>query len=260
MESKNNFGLIIAILVLCLLVVGLGGFIVYREVFNRDTNEEILNNENESSDNGEIDLIEFEEFEIGQRVQVRLNDDLIETFYVLRDSGSDEEYLTLFAPRNIGNSAFNNDLTDGNEFNGSLIQNKLNQLTYGWINVRNRRLITVEEMINTGLTKTERSCVGLHDCVYVDLLFARADSWLLYTFTNEMGMELNEMFWTMTKGENDWGGHLTNAYVYYVHMGGEINTYIVGYAPGSQWNPDGTLGSNSGIRPVVEISKRHVER
>ena len=42
-------------------------------------------------------------------------------------------------------------------------------------------------------------------------------------------------------------------------MNGMLQGDIVGYAPGSQWNLDGTFFSNFGIRPVIVISKEYVK-
>lgn len=199
----------------------------------------------------------FKIYNIGDKVTVELSQNIKGDFYVLKKSSSSEENVTLFAEKNIGTSAFNNDYSDGNEYNGSLIENKLNDLTKLWTNVIEKRLITVEEIENTGLTEriTENRCIQ-DDCPQ-EYTYIKKNSFLLYPLSNDES--LNEIYWTMTKvdsSDNTTGN--TNRYVYYVDLSGCIDNHIVGYMTGSQWNEDGTFFENFGIRPVITISKEYI--
>ena len=117
----------------------------------------------------------------------------------------------------------------------SLIKSKLEDITKSWDNVLEKRLITVEEIKDTGLT-TDVPAVMFDGSTVIN---TQVSSWLI----NEQ-----ELYWTMSKGE------LTEQYVYVV-MNGMLQGHIVGYALGSQWNLDGTFFSNFGIRPVIEVDK-----
>lgn len=199
----------------------------------------ILSDKLIEEDYGSVDEEVYEEYKVGDKVVVNVNDNLKKEFYVLKDSSSDDEMITLFADRNIGYSAFNNDSVDGNNYENSLIKSKLEDITKSWDNVLEKRLITVEEIKDTGLT-TDVPAVMFDGSTVIN---TQVSGWLI----NEQ-----ELYWTMSKGE------LTEQYVYVV-MNGMLQGHIVGYAPGSQWNLDGTFFSNFGIRPVIVISKEYVK-
>lgn len=190
-------------------------------------------------DNGIIEDEVYKEYKTGDKVVVSVNDNLEKEFYVLKDSFSEDEMITLFADRNIGYSAFNNDGVDGNNYNNSLIKSKLEEITKSWDNVLEKRLITIEEIKETGLT-TDVPSVMFDGSTVIN---TQVSGWLING---------QELYWTMSKGE------LTDQYVYVV-MNGMLQGHIVGYAPGSQWNLNGTFFSNFGIRPVIVISKEYVK-
>ena len=106
----------------------------------------ILSDKLIEKDYGSVDEEVYKEYKVGDKVIVNVNDNLKKEFYVLKDSSSDEEMITLFADRNIGYSAFNNDSVDGNDYENSLIKSKLEDITKSWDNVLEKRLITVEEI------------------------------------------------------------------------------------------------------------------
>ena len=211
-----------------------------------------LDDEQDIEDNDEPSYYDdtetsYKEYRVGEKVTVKLNNVLEQDFYVLKNSTEDDSTVLLFATKNIGYSAFNNNFTDGNEFEGSLIQTTLNDLTKNWTNVKEKRLIKVEEILETGLIHEERESrcpEGNCEAVYT---YVNEDSF----FYNE-----NEFYWTMTHEEdstNDKG------YVYMVSLGGSIEAHIVGYTPGGEWNQDGNFFQNFGIRPVIEIDKEYIK-
>lgn len=238
MNEKKNSGVLVAFLIIFIFIsVCLAGYIVYDKIILKD-NQNNISSEQSKEEVQEEEKEEFAAYNIGDQVAVQLNDSDTETFYVLKQSSTTEEFVTLFAPKNIGTSAFNNDLTDGNEYHGSLIESKLNELTTSWTNVKEKRLITVDEIVATGLTSKQQCGPSENDvCDFIN-----EDSWL----------NSNEIYWTMTKATND------ERYVYHVGSGGAIDIHIVGYEPGGKWNENGTLFANFGIRPVIKISKNYV--
>ncbi len=267
-EKKNNKGLYVIIAVLCLLVLGLGGYIIYDKSLSNIQKDTNTNNKNHNvykekkeskeddskkndSEEKENQKREYTPYEIGDKVTVELNDSNKSTFYVLKQSSKNEEYVTLFAEKEIGTSAFQEDYTDENEFEGSLIQSKLNELTANWTNVKEKRLITAEEIIATGLT-SKKQC-GPSESNVCDAI--EEDSWLL-----EKNGNTNNQYWTMSKAVEDAAGsYPNNRYVYIVTLDGYITGYIVGYKPGSEWNKKGNFGDNMGIRPVIVIAKEYVK-
>lgn len=195
------------------------------------------------------EIPEHEVFETGTKVSVQINENESLDFYVLNDPGLYSSKVTLIAEENIGYSAFNNDFTDGNEFTGSLIEQKLQELTLNWTNVSTKRLIEVEELEDSGYTytQTENRC-PTGDCPE-NYTYVKKDSFLY----NE-----NEFYWTMTKVTDPEITNNTNHYVYMVDLDGCIEQHIVGYEPGGQYNQQGTFFDNYGIRPVIEVFKIHV--
>lgn len=192
----------------------------------------------------------YKEYKVGEKVTAKLNNVLEQEFYVLKNSTKDDSTVLLFATKNIGYSAFNNNFTDGNEFEGSLIQTTLNDLTKNWTNVKEKRLIKVEEIVETGLIHEERESRchdGNCEAVYT---YVNQDSF----FYNE-----NEFYWTMTKVNDKETTGDTNRYVYLIDLSGCVETHIVGYTPGGEWNQDGNFFQNFGIRPVIEIDKEYIK-
>ena len=254
-KKKSNSSLII-IIILLILVLALGGYIVYDKLStnnNTSTNTSTNNAGNKEKD------ITYNSYKVGDKVTVQLNDSTATPFYVLKQSSETEEFVTLFAEKNIGTGAFNNDYTDGNEYNGSLIESKVNELTASWTNVKEKRLITVDEIEATGLTeiKNESRCVDA-SCP-VDHTYVKENTFLLYS-SNIETPNLYEMYWTMTKAsDTDSATGYTNRYVYLVDMSGSIDMHIVGYKPGSQENKDGNFFANYGIRPVIVVSKEYIK-
>lgn len=242
-KKKGNSSIII-IVILSLLVLILGGYIVYEKL--SPNNNSTPNNINTSKDNNEKEA-KYKSYNIGDKVTVKLNDSTESTFYVLKQSSETDENVTLFAEKNIGTSAFNTDYTDGNEYKGSLIESKLNELTSTWTNVKEKRLITVDEINATGLTTKEQCGPSENDlCDTV-----KANSWLIYN---------DEFYWTMTKAESNGNVKYDEGrYIYYVDLGGSITGHIVGYKPGGEWNKNGNFFDNFGIRPVIEISKKYIK-
>ena len=234
--------------------IGLTAFLVQKPEFI--VKDQIkLDDEQDIEDNDEpsyYDDVEttYKEYKVGEKVTAKLNNVLEQEFYVLKDSTKDDSTVLLFATKNIGYSAFNNNFTDGNEFEGSLIQTTLNDLTKNWTNVKEKRLIKVEEIVQTGLIHEEREnrCHdGNCEAVYT---YVNQDSF----FYNE-----NEFYWTMTKVNDKETTGDTNRYVYLIDLSGCVETHIVGYTPGGEWNQDGNFFQNFGIRPVIEIDKEYIK-
>ncbi len=240
--EKRKKGLVVALIILALLVICLAGYIVYDKVLSKDDKTaEKANNEANKED------IKYNTYKTGDMVSVKLNDSTTLDFYVLKDSSEKEEFVTLLAKNNMATSAFNNDFTDGNEYKGSLIESKVKEITADWTNIKEARLITVDEIKATGLT-TKEQCGPSEDIVCDKV---ESPSWISLK---------NELFWTMTKADNDTSIEYDEGrYVYYVDLDGVITGYIVGYKPGGEWNKNGKHFSNFGVRPVIEISKKYVE-
>ena len=245
-KSGNYKGLIVLIFLLIILVLGLGGYIVYDKMISSNSNNSKTNNtiNNNSNDKEEVS---YNSYNIGDKVTVELNDSTGDTFYVLKQSTEKEEDVVLFAEKNIGTGAFNNDSADGNDYKGSLIESRLNELTSSWTNVKEKRLITVDEIIATGLTSKKQCGPSENDlCDSIS-----EDSWLRYN---------GEMYWTSTKA-TDHGNYTYDEgkYVLYVDLDGVISAVIVGIKPGSTGNLDGHAYDYYGIRPVIVISKKYVK-
>ena len=240
-NNKSGKGLTFLVIILVLMVLGLGGYIMYSNVKSTD-NTNTTDNSN-SSDNSQ-EVTSYNSYNIGDKVTVTLNDSTEETFYVLKQSSKTAEDVTLFAEKNIGTGPFNNNYTDGNEYSGSLIESKVNELTSSWTNVKEKRLITVDEINATGLT-SKKQC-GPSESDLCDAI--NEGSWLKYG---------DEMYWTMTKAEGQ--GYDAGRYAYYVDLDGIISGHIVGYEPGSEFNPTGDFFANFGIRTVIVISKEYVK-
>lgn len=256
MENKNNKGLIVLIVILIIMILGLGSYIVYDKVI---ANDKTINDSTNNSDNVSKDEASYKSYNIGDKVTVKLNDSTEATFYVLKQSSETEQDVTLFAEKNIGTGAFNNDYSEGNEYKGSLIESKLNELTSSWTNVKEKRLITVDEIKSTGLTETKNEDRCIDGGCPADYTYVKENSFLLYPGKDFEKNHLYEFYWTMTKVNNSEITGNTNRYVYYVHMSGSIDSHIVGYKPGGEWNPDGNFFTNFGIRPVIVISKEYVK-
>ena len=188
----------------------------------------------------------YKEYKIGEKVKVKLNNVLQQEFYVLSNSDIDKSTVTLFAAKNIGYSAYNNNYTDGHEFTGSLIQTKLDDLTKTWTNVKEKRLIKKEEIINTNLVYDEKIYICADgDCEKTDT-FVKKDSFLY---------QENEIYWTMTPAKSS---TTDKGYVFIVDKDGKITESIVGYKPGEELNKDGKYFENYGIRPVIVIHKNFI--
>ncbi len=243
MKKQNHNKIIIILLVIFIILsLALGGFILYDKMIKNDSSNanNIVSNEKNKIKK------EYKAYKTGDKVTIKLNNTLQQTFYVLEDSSSIDKNITLFSEKNIGTGAFNEDYSDGNEYSGSLIESKLKELTNTWENINSARLITIDEIKATGLTNKEQC--GPSEDILCDTIVQ--DSWLLYQ---------DEIYWTMTKATSD--GNIQydeGRYVYYI-SNGVIQGHIVGYKPGSEWNKNGTAFENFGIRPVIEISKEYIE-
>lgn len=243
------------IVVLTVMVLRLTSYIVYDKVVK---NNKISNNSTIDDDVSK-DEVSYNSYNIGDKVTVQLNNSTEAIFYVLKQSSENDEEVTLFAEKNIGTEAFNNDYSDGNEYKGSPIERKLNKLTSSWINVTKKRLITVDEIMATGLTetKTENRCLE-YDCT-ADYTYVKENTFLLYPRKDLETYQINEFYWTMTKEDNLNSTSNTNCYVYLVDMSDSIDSHIVGYKPGGEWNKEGKYIDYFGIRPVIIISKEYIK-
>ena len=241
--EKNKMFYITLVLVVCVVFAGIGCFYLgtkFGENSNNVDNKEVNNKKTE-----------YKSYNVGDKVTVKLGKNLEENFYVLKNSNEDEEIITLFAEKNIGNSAFNNDYSKGNKYRGSLIENKLNELTNTWTNVKVKRLITVGEIKATGLIETvvEDRGASLGISNPVEYTYINKNSFLLEPDENDT----NKMYWTMTKVSPSDLTDDTNNYVYLVGISGCIEAHIVGYKDNQN------AFKNYGIRPVIEISKDYIK-
>lgn len=241
--EKNKMFYITLVLVVCVVFAGIGCFYLgtkFGENSNNVDNKEVNNKKTE-----------YKNYSVGDKVTVKLGKNLEENFYVLKNSNEGEEIITLFAEKNIGNSAFNNDYSEGNEYKGSLIENKLNELTNTWTNVKVKRLITVDEIKATGLIETVVEDRGASFGISnpMEYTYINKNSFLLEPCENDT----NKMYWTMTKVSPSDLTDDTNNYVYLVGISGCIEAHIVGYKDNQN------AFKNYGIRPVIEISKDYIK-
>lgn len=241
--EKNKMFYITLVLVVCVVFAGIGCFYLgtkFGENSNNVDNKEVNNKKTE-----------YKNYSVGDKVTVKLGKNLEENFYVLKNSNEGEEIITLFAEKNIGNSAFNNDYSEGNEYKGSLIENKLNELTNTWTNVKVKRLITVDEIKATGLIETVVEDRGASFGISnpMKYTYINKNSFLLEPYENDT----NKMYWTMTKVSPSDLTDDTNNYVYLVGISGCIEAHIVGYKDNQN------AFKNYGIRPVIEISKDYIK-
>lgn len=241
--EKNKMFYITLVLVVCVVFAGIGCFYLgtkFGENSNNVDNKEVNNKKTE-----------YKNYSVGDKVTVKLGKNLEENFYVLKNSNEGEEIITLFAEKNIGNSAFNNDYSEGNEYKGSLIENKLNELTNTWTNVKVKRLITVDEIKATGLIETVVEDRGASFGISnpMEYTYINKNSFLLEPDENDT----NKMYWTMTKVSPSDLTDDTNNYVYLVGISGCIEAHIVGYKDNQN------AFKNYGIRPVIEISKDYIK-
>lgn len=241
--EKNKMFYITLVLVVCVVFAGIGCFYLgtkFGENSNNVDNKEVNNKKTE-----------YKNYSVGDKVTVKLGKNLEENFYVLKNSNEGEEIITLFAEKNIGNSAFNNDYSEGNEYKGSLIENKLNELTNTWTNVKVKRLITVDEIKATGLIETVVEDRGASFGISnpMEYTYINKNSFLLEPYENDT----NKMYWTMTKVSPSDLTDDTNNYVYLVGISGCIEAHIVGYKDNQN------AFKNYGIRPVIEISKDYIK-
>lgn len=250
--SKNKNDLLLVIGILLVLVLLLGGYIVYDKLLSSSENGKDVKIEDKTDEVDQKNT--YKSYDVGDKVKVKLNNSLEMTFYVLKQSSDNEKLITLFAEKNIGTSAFNNDSKDGNEYKGSLIENNLGKLTSNWTNVKEKRLITVEEIKSTGLTEVQKEdrCQAIEGSCPDDYTYIKENTFLLYPSKDYDTFENYEMYWTMTKLEG------STYLVYYINSMREIDQSVVGYEPGSEWNKDGKTFEDFGIRPVIVIAKEFV--
>lgn len=185
--------------------------------------------------------IEYSSYHIGDKVNVKLNSELVKSFYVIADSEKSDSSVTLIADESIGFGPFNSEDKKNAVYKDSLIEKKLNDLTKEWTNVTSKRLITYDELINTGETETKEfdSC-DEDGCQKLKLTFIKSSSWLIKDKTD---------FWTMTEFPSD---EDISSVAYIVNgISGEIyvsTTYLTDDASEEDFN-------TFGIKPVIVIKK-----
>ncbi len=223
-KKMNKLSIILIVLIILDGLLGL--YLLY---------DRRIKNDSFSEDDG------YKAYNIGEKVTVKLNSKDTATFYVLKDSTFRDEYVVLFAESNIGYSAFNEDVLDGNNYKGSLIESKLKELTSSWTNIRDIRLINIDEIKNTKLYEDKMGSIIINE-----------NSFLIYTKEVE-DKKVNEIYWTMSKVED------TTDKVYYISTNGAVDPTDVGHKEGSEKNKDGKAYDSHGIRPVIVVSKEYVK-
>ena len=94
-------------------------------------------------------------YNFGEIIKVKLNDTLEKDFYVIKDEG---ETLKLLSKDSIGKSTYNQiqegygcqfygDCQPYNKYEGSIIENKIKELTRDWTNVQSVSLLNIEDLI-----------------------------------------------------------------------------------------------------------------
>jgi len=156
-NQKNNGGLIALVIVLCLLVLGLGGYIFYDKVLS---NKEPVGENDDNNGNENVTTYEYAIYNKGD--EIKLNDG--NTWIVLSDSNSNQDYITVIAkPEYSENFSYENGEKVSNEFyshdkiryDDSYTKKELEQYYLPKISLKLKevdgykiRLITLEEVLN----------------------------------------------------------------------------------------------------------------
>lgn len=248
MENKNkNNRLYILVGILCILVLILGGYIVYDKVLtNHDGN---ITNNNQSTKNNTNQNIN-KVYSKNESVEVNVGNNISEKFFVISDNGDN---LTLISQNILFKTRFYdydgddcispNELNDGNssgcivDYEKSTLKSKLLEYTKNWNNIIDVRILTVKEVADNTIAdhKCGENCFRAKK--FEKFLSLGNDSTGEYWLNNEK-----------TDGTNGFANFVSiwkdnNTNDFYINVG----QYFVN-AP-----------YEKGCKPVITISKEYVK-
>lgn len=145
-EKKNGKGSVIAIIILAILVLALGGYIVYDKVIsnkNTETNTEDVNKTNNNSNNTvDQEQTIFKSYNLGDKVNLLDSSN----WNVLETSSENDEFVTLLSIDNINtnyNITFTNALSYISTTYKTDLATKLNANSSG---IKEARLLTLDDV------------------------------------------------------------------------------------------------------------------
>lgn len=245
MEDQNkNKGLYVLIAILCLLVLCLGGYIIYDKVINRQslqTNDKTNKKENSNQKNENNSKLVYKQYNIGD--EIIFNN---EKWNVIKPSTENDDYVVVLKATDIeelnGKPFYNCPSKDDNGINCSMkltndyqksVAKEYFDTTYikllGKENLKEIngyyiRLITIEELESLGCDLKTNSC-------------SSAPSWLT---TNVPGT----VSWTMSSSNT--GSDMQYAFGF--------DTYT-----GTNGIRDNGVGSTLDVRPVINLLKSSIK-
>ena len=150
-ERKNNTGLIVLITVLVILVLGMGGFIIYDKVINK-TNESDIEENNSETQNTEDDLVVRKSYKVGDEVE--LADSSI--WYVISNSEDTENFVSLLSSDNI-NKDYTITINNAETYLSTTYKTELvKNIKANGDEVKEVRLLTLKDIsLLSGITESE---------------------------------------------------------------------------------------------------------
>lgn len=249
MESQNkNKGLYILIGVLCLLVIILGGYIIYDKSLS--SKKDNITNDN-NNNNNQTDTSINKTFSKSESVEVNVGNNIIEKFYVIQDNGNN---LTLITQNILFEAPFYEysgkdcipSQQDGSEdtsgcvleYDKSTLKTKLESYTKNWNNVTDIRLLTIDE-VESNVYSTNNRWGDHHFYSY------NFEKFLL------LGNNAIGSYWLSSKVTDDKG----SVYVEEIYQNDDDkknNKFQI--RSGS-----GFVTETNGVRPVITISKEYIK-
>ncbi len=248
MENQNKSkGLYILIGVLCVLVMILGGYIIYDKVLSKPAENENITNNNQTDSTTNVNKT----FSKNESVEVNVGNNITEKFYVISDNGNN---LTLITQKILFEAPFYEyngkdcipPQQDGSEdtsgcvleYDKSTLKIKLENYTKNWNNITNIRLLTIDEV---------ESNVYSVDNRWGDHYFYS------YNFEKFLLLENNATgsYWLSSKVTDDKG----SVYVEEIYQNdNDVTNRKFQIRSGS-----GFVTESNGVRPVITISKEYVK-
>lgn len=238
MKNKNN-GLYVLIGILCVLVLVLGGYIVYDKVLSKPAENETNNNQSDQT-NEAIN----KEYHVGD--EITFNN---EKWHVITESTTSDDYVVVLKDQDLSDlkqkpyyecpeedeNDINCNMKMSNDYEKSVAKkyfdetyiNTLNKNNLKEINGYYIRLITINELETLGCDLSTESC-------------SNAPSWLTS----------NIVSWTMSYTTDTPTDDASDAFVYSFGYDSYSNTNGI-YKSG--------VGSTLNVRPVINLLKSSIE-
>lgn len=144
-EKKNNNGLIAALVILSILVLGLGGYIVYDKVIsnkNVESNNQNIDSSNSNSKNKIEQQKTYKSYQVGDKVS------LIDSssWNVLDNSTESDEFVTLLSIDNI-NKEYNITFKNASTYISTTYKsNLITKINANNDDIKETRLLTLEDI------------------------------------------------------------------------------------------------------------------